>query len=110
MDVQLPRRSERLKRKRDQQMVTEVKQKKCEIKKQRLEEPKQLQDMKLKKQIPPVYNRYNIQEERKTCLRVRLNNKLYKIDNIQLFRKRLQDIYAEGISQETCVYKKYFKF
>lgn len=89
--MQLPRRSERLKRKREQQQIlTEVKHKKCGIKKQRLEEPKQRKDIKFQKQTAPIYNRY--QEERKISLRIRLNNKLYKIENLQMLRRRLQDI------------------
>lgn len=95
--MELPRRSERLKRKREQQIVTEIKPKKLHIKKQKLEEPVQLKDITCLKKKTPIHNRYNAQpstqQEQKISLRIRMNNKLYKIDNLQLLRKRLQDIY-----------------
>lgn len=98
--MELPRRSERLKRKREQQLVTEIKPKKLHIKKQKLEEPVQLKDITCLKKKTPIHNRYNAQpsaeraqQEQKISLRIRMNNKLYKIDNLQLLRRRLQDIY-----------------
>lgn len=95
--MELPRRSERLKRKREQQIVTEIKPKKLHIKKQKLEEPVQLKDITCLKKKTPTHNPYNAQpstqQEQKISLRIRMNNKLYKIDNLQLLRRRLQDIY-----------------